>query len=154
MRAQWSEPGARLGAAAVARLAEAHARVPADLRVATQLGSRYLALGLLGEARAVLQRATAAYDARQVARTGGADAQLLGQAYFQLARASAGDRDSQVQHATLSFYLSPSVGFGKQIARMIAPEKFDGRSDGDFDNPFREATLRRLTQQRQTWLEE
>ena len=54
----------------------------------------------------------------------------------------------QVHHATLSFYLNPTVGFGKQIARIIAPEKFDGQPDGLFDNTFREATLRRLRQQR------
>jgi hypothetical protein len=77
---------------------------------------------------------------------------LLAQAYFQLARASVGDRDAQVHNATVSFYLNPSVGFGKQISRIIDPKRFDDRPGGDFDNQFREGTLRRLQRQRQAWL--
>jgi len=69
-----------------------------------------------------------------------------------LSRAAAGNRKAQVKHATLSFYLNPSVGYGKKIARIIAPEKFDGRPKGDFDNRFRERTLRHLQQERQAWL--
>ncbi|MBI2480601.1 MAG: hypothetical protein HYV60_18845, partial [Planctomycetia bacterium] len=79
-------------------------------------------------------------------------ARLLGQAYFQLSRSHAGDREAQVRFASLSFYLNPSVGFGKQIARIISPEKFDGRPDGDFDNTSREATLQRLSEERKAWL--
>ena len=51
------------------------------------------------------------------------EVQWSGEAVF---GAFEGDRDSQVRHATISFYLSPTIGFGKQIARIIAPEKFDG----------------------------
>ena len=77
---------------------------------------------------------------------------LVGQAYLLLSRAVE-DRAEKVEAATLSFYLNPSIGFGKQIARVIAPEKFDGRPQGDFDNQFREATLRRLRRERSEWLE-
>ncbi len=154
VRAQWSEPGTRLDSEAMARLAEAGSRTPRDLGIATQLGSRYLALGLSQEARTVLERSTKSYDSQSVARGGGDDARLLSQAYFQLARAYEGDRDNQVRFATLSYYLSPTVGLGKQIARIIAPDKFDGRAKGDFDNQFRERTLSRLTMERQAWLDE
>ncbi len=154
IRAQWSAPDARLNAAELARLTEANARSKHDLVLATQLASRYLALGLHKEARLVLQRAVDHYDAKTVARADGHTAVLLGQAHFQLARAFKGDRDSQVRHATLSFYLSPTVGFGKQIARIISPDRFDGRPDGGFDNGFREGTLRRLQQERAAWLGE
>lgn len=153
VRGQWSDPSGRLDAAELARLTEAHAKDPRDLAVATQLGSRYMALGLNEAARAVLQRAVETHDAKVTARAGGDIATLLGQAHFQLARACAGDRDSQVRHATLSYYLNPSIGFGKQIARIISPEKFDDRPSGDFDNRFREATLRRLVRERQAWLD-
>ena len=138
----------------IARLTEAAARNPRDLSIASQLASRYLALELRNEARAALLRATGLFDAKEIARAGGSDAQLLGQAYFQLARTYDDDRDSQVRCATLSFYLAPSVGFGKQIARLIAPEKFDGRPGGDFDNDFRESTLRRLKRERVAWMVE
>ncbi len=154
IRAQWSDPDARLDAAELARLTEANSRDQRNLALATQLGSRYSALGLLQEARLVLQRAVKDYDSKTIAQAGGEKAQQLGQAYFQLSRAFEGDRDGQVRHATLSFYLNPTIGFGKQIARIISPEKFDGRPKGDFDNRFREATLRRLKRERQAWLEE
>ena len=154
IRRQWSVPGARLDSASIARLAFEHLKSPRDLATATQLASRYLALGLAKQAKAVLQTSVAYHQPREIARAGGERARLLGQAYFQLSRASEGMRDEQVHHATLSFYLSPSVGFGKQIARIIAPEKFDGRPGGDFDNRFREATLQRLRRERITWLDE
>ncbi len=152
IRSKWTEPGARLGAAAIRRLSDASSKTPGDLAVATQLASRYSALGLQSEARRVLLRAVEQYDAKSTARSGGKQAKLLGQAYFQLSRCCVGDREKQIQHATQSFFLNPSVGFGKQIARIIAPEKFDGRPDGDFDNTFREGTLTRLKAERTAWL--
>jgi hypothetical protein len=151
-RAQWSRTESRLDTPAIARLAEAHQQEPGDLAIATQLGSRYNALGLSTEAGIVLRHATDRHDAKAVARTGGADARLLGQAYLQLARSCVDNRENQVRYATLAFYLSPTVGFGKQIARIIDPAKFDGRPNGDFDNRFREGTLRRLTREREAWL--
>ena len=78
---------------------------------------------------------------------------LLSQVYLQLAR-SAASQELRVEHATMSFYLNPTIGFGKQIARIIAPEKFDGRPDGSFDNAFREGTLRRLVKERREWLQQ
>jgi hypothetical protein len=152
VRALWSPAGARLDAAALERLARESSASPRNLLLATQLASRYLALELHKEARAVLERAVGHYDAKAVARAGGKSAQLLGQAYFQLSRAYEGDRQHQVEYAEQSFFLQPTVGFGKQIARIIDPEKFDGRPQGDFDNQFREGTLRRLKQQRLEWL--
>ncbi len=154
VRAKWSDPAARLDAAELARLTEANSRNPDDLHLATQLGSRFVALGLHDEARTILRRAVAKYDEKAAARGGGEQARLLGQAHFQLARTFTGDRQSQVRHATLSYYLNPTIGFGKQIARIIAPEKFDGRPAGDFDNRFREGTLRRLVKERASWLAE
>ena len=154
IRQQWSASGSRLESAAIARLAEQNASQPHDLQVATQLASRYLALGLTAEARSVLKMAIADTDAKTIARGGGEQAALLGQTYFQLARASKGNHDDQVRFATLSYYLQPSVGFGKQIARIIAPEKFDDRPGGDFDNQFREGTLKRLVREREAWLKD
>lgn len=72
--------------------------------------------------------------------------------YFQWSRAAVTDRDKQVERATISFFLDPTVGYGKQIARIISPEKFDGRPKGDFDNKFREGTLRCLKAERKKWL--
>jgi len=152
VRSKWTEPGARLGAAAIRRLSDTNSKTPSDLSVATQLASRYAALGLQSESRRVLLRAVEQYNAKSTAMSGGKQAKLLGQAYFQLSRCCVGDRKRQVQHATLSFFLNPTVGFGKQIARIIAPEKFDGRPDGDFDNTFREETLTRLKTERREWL--
>lgn len=153
IRSQWSEPGQRLDPSTIAQLAARHEAEPGDLAVAVELASRYLDLNLHGEAKRVLTAATDCYAAKEVARGDDAEqARLLGTAYLQLSRASVGDRDAQVQHATLSYYLNPSVGFGKQIARIIAPDKFDHRPLGDFDNAFREGTLRRLKQERKAWL--
>ena len=67
-------------------------------------------------------------------------------------RASEGDREQQVEYATLSYYLNPSIGFAKQIARIIDPEKFDNTPDGKLDNNFREGTYQRLKRQRAEWL--
>jgi hypothetical protein len=153
IRAQWSDPDARLDASELARLTEANSRDQPNLDLATQLGSRYSALGLHQEARLVLERAVKHYDPKAIAQAGGAESRQLGQAYFQLARAFEGDCEGQVRNATLSFFLNPTIGFGKQIARIISPEKFDGRPKGDFDNRFREATLRRLKQERRAWLD-
>lgn len=154
IRAQWTEPGARFGPRAISKLVARHEAAPTDLATSVELASRYLDLGLREEARAVLEPAVNRYDAKQVARGGDApQARLLGQAYLQLARAADGDRERQVECATMSYFLNPSVGFGKQIARIIAPEKFD-RPDGSFDNRFREGTLARLKKERVAWLAE
>lgn len=152
VRSQWSPPGARLSGAAISKLSAASSRKPHDLGVATQLASRYAALGLHSEASRVLFRAVQQHDAKSTARSGGRQAKLLGQAYFQLSRSCVGDQQKQVEYATQSFYLNPTVGFGKQVARIIAPERFDGRPAGDFDNTFREATLSRLKSERAEWL--
>lgn len=147
---KWSKPGKRLTAGEISRLSLASAEAPEDLALATELGSRYLALGLKREAQKVLKRSVELHDAKTVAHSKSA-APLLGQAYFQLARCCE-DRQAQVDLAEMSFFLNPSVGFGKQIARLIAPEKFDDRPQGDFDNRFREATLKRLRRERTEWL--
>lgn len=149
--AKWSQPGKRLEAGEIRRLSLASAASPQDLALATELGSRYLALGLKSEAQAVLQRSVDLHDSQAAIRWQSVTVALLGQAYFQLARC-AQDRQSRVEFAEMSFFLNPSVGFGKQIARMISPEKFDGRPQGDFDNQFREATLKRLQRERAEWL--
>lgn len=152
IRSQWSEPRRRLESSAIAALVEQFDADPDNLANAVELASRYLDLDLHAEAQRVLQEAVKHYEPKQVARSGDEQkAALLGQAYFQLSRASVGSRNKQVEYATLSFYLHPTVGYGKQIARIIAPEKFD-RPDGTFDNRFREGTLRRLRKERETWL--
>ena len=153
VRVQWSSPGSRLGPAEMARLVEANRKDPHDLKTAIDLSSRYLDLELPAEARKLLDVAVKGRDLKKAAQSGSEEpARLLGQAYFQLSRASVENRDEQVRHATTSFYLNPTIGFGKQIARIIAPEKFDGRPRGDFDNAFREGTLRRLKSEREEWL--
>lgn len=154
VRAQWTAPDSRLDSASLAALAQTHANKPTDLAIASQLGSCYLALGLRAEAQVVLQRAVEPYDVRAVAKAGQADAILLGQAYFQLMRSYEGDRANQVRHATTSYYLNPSIGFAKQIARLIDSEKFDHRADGSLDDTFREATYQRLKRERAAWLEQ
>lgn len=152
IRAQWSQPTSRLDSTALAGLVEANAKAPDNLAVATQLGSCYLALDLRAEAQTVLKRAIDRYDAKEVSRKGGSDSKLLGQAYFQLMRSHEGDLETQVRHATISYYLNPSIGFAKQIARIIAPESFDDRPDGHLDDTFREATYQRLKRDRTSWL--
>ena len=155
VRRQWTDSTARLEAAEVARLARAHQAKPTNLVTAIDLASRYLDLELLAEAAAVIRPAIEPHDPKLIAQSGDAKiSSLLAQAYFQLSRASAGNRKDQTRYATLSFFLNPTVGYGKQIARIIAPEKFDGRPQGDFDNEFREGTLRRLRQERAAWLQE
>jgi hypothetical protein len=154
IRRQWNDPDARLQPSTIARLVEVHAANPIELKTAVDLASRYLDLGLKREALSVLKPAVASRDPKRIAQSAdSAGARLLGQAYFQLARA-AGPRDDQVRFATLAFYLNPTVGYGKQIARIIAPERFDHRPAGDFDNDFREGTLRRLQRERQQWLQQ
>lgn len=152
IRQQFQSASTRLASSSVSALVAANAADPADQNAAVQLASRYLALGLKDEASTLLSRAIAGVDAREVATAGGAPAVLLSQVYLQLAR-SAADQKQRVEHATMSFYLNPTIGFGKQIARIIAPEKFDGRPDGSFDNAFREGTLRRLVKERREWLQ-
>lgn len=152
IRQQFRAAEQRLDSSAVARLAKANAAAPEDLEIATQLASRYVDLGLHQDGLAVLQKAVADKDCKKTAAAKGEQAQLLSQAYLQLARSSISDRDKQVEFATMSFYLNPTIGFGKQIARIIAPEKFDGQEDGSFDNKFREGTLRRLVKERREWL--
>lgn len=154
VRQQWSAAESRLDSAAMARLAEAHAAKPNDLAVATQLASRYLALGLNAEAAAVLQRAIQTYDVKQTALAGGDTARLLSQAYHQLMRSRRDDRERQVRDATTAYYLDPTIGFAKQIARLIDPAKFDHRPNGRLDNTFREATYQRLKRERAEWLAE
>lgn len=155
IRSQWSPPDARFDPQAIARLVNTLAGEPNNLAVAVDLASRYLDLELAREAAHVLRPIIRRYDPLEVTRSQDSQSsRLLGQAYFQLSRTAAGNRDEQVSYATLSFYLNPSVGYGKQIARLIAPEKFDHRPQGDFDNPFREATLRRLRREREAWLED
>lgn len=151
VRSQWSE--GRLDPVVLAALARYHAGHPDDLETAIELSSRYIDLKLLDEAQQVLRRTIAKYSPHTVATSKDvAKSRLLGQAYFQLSRAVS-DPKQTVEYATMAFYLNPSVGYGKQIARLIAPEKFDGRPKGDFDNEFREGTLRRLRRERQAWLE-
>ena len=155
IRKQWSPVGARLAPEAIAALVKKLEANPKDLEVTVELASRYLALGLYERARLVLDAALEHHDDRDVARSGDrARSLLLSQARLQLARSHQGDREAQVKHATLSFYLNPSIGLGKQIARIIAPEKFDHRPDGRFDVQFREGTLRRLRAERAKWLAE
>lgn len=153
IREQFQSPAARLEASSVAALVAANAKNPRDQNAAVQLASRYLALGLNAEAERLLQQSIEGIDPRAVAQAGGEPAVLLSQVFLQLSR-SAADQQQRVQHATMSFYLNPTIGFGKQIARIIAPEKFDGRADGSFDNAFREGTLRRLVKERRAWLQE
>ena len=155
IRRQWTDPAARLDPTEIARLARAHQTDPTELKTAVDLASRYLDLELRAEAATVIRPSLEAYDPKKVALSEDARLSgLLAQAYFQLSRASVGDREEQIRHATTSFFLNPTVGYGKQIARIIAPEKFDGRPDGDFDNEFREGTLRRLRQERAAWLQQ
>lgn len=152
VRKQFQTAEKRLDSSAVAKLAKAHAATPDDLVIATQLASRYIDLGLHKDGFAVVNKAVEGLNPRRIAVEKGDAAGLLSQAYLQLARSSVDDRSKQVEFATMSFYLNPTIGFGKQIARIIAPEKFDGKKDGSFDNAFREGTLRRLVKERQEWL--
>ena len=155
VRRRWTQPGLRLEPAQIAKLVDRRRRDPKDLLVAAELASRYLDLRLDREAAAVLRSTLAHYDPKRIARSADeSKAKQLGQAYLQMARASVGNRATQVRYATLSYYMNPSVGFGKQIARIIAPEKFDHRPAGDFDNEFREGTLRWLRKERLAWLKE
>ena len=153
IRKQFQSASARLASSSVSALVAANAEDPADQNAAVQLASRYIALGLKGKAYALLSHSIAGVKPREVAAAGGAPAVLLSQVYLQLAR-SAASQELRVEHATMSFYLNPTIGFGKQIARIIAPEKFDGRPDGSFDNAFREGTLRRLVKERREWLQQ
>lgn len=151
-RKQWSVSASRLNADTLAQLAEDNSKRPKDLLIATQLGSRYLSLGLPDKAVTILKRAIETYEPKAVARRGGTESRLLGQAYFQLMRCYERDRSLQVQHATTSYNLNPSIGFAKQIARIIDPAKFDATEDGYLDNRFREATYQRLKRERVEWL--
>lgn len=152
IRRQWTKSGRRVEPAAMAELVARYRAAPNNLAAAAELASRYLDLQLASEARHVLETAVSNYDARAVANSGDpATTRLLAQAYFQLARAS-DNREAAVRCATLSYYLNPFIGLGKQIARMIAPDKFDGRPDGNFDSQFRQATLDRLARDRELWL--
>lgn len=154
VRSQWSSPDSRFDPVAMASLAAANRDAPADLAVATQLASRYLALELRAEAKSILIHAIDEYDARAVANKGGTQSRLLGQAYFQMMRCLPGDRTGQIEFATISYFLNPSIGFAKQIARVIDPSKFDNRRDGSLDDTFREATYQRLKREREKWLAE
>ncbi len=152
IRKQWSKPGERLHPSAIAVLVKLNKQNPKDLKIVNQLASRYLDLKKFETTRKIIGVAIKHYSAKEVAR--GEDVAIrkaLAQAYFQLSRASVGDRTAQVKHATMSFYLAPTIGYAKQIARIIAPEKFDTKS-GRFDNQFREATRRRLYKERAAWL--
>jgi len=127
---------------------------PVDLETAEELGSRYIALEQYEKAEAVLALAAAEFDAQAIAKTDKKISRRLSRVYFQWSRAAVTDREQQVKRATTSFYLDPTVGYGKQIARIISPEKFDDRPKGDLDNKFREGTLRRLKSERKKWLSE
>lgn len=152
IRSQWSKPGQRLHPSAIAALVKLSKTNPKDLKVANQLASRYLDLKQFKEAKAILARAIKNYEPKDVARGKKKSLQQnLAQAYFQLSRAAVGDRKAQVKYATMSYYLSPTIGYAKQISRIIAPEKFDTKS-GRFDNRFREATAARLRRERAAWL--
>lgn len=152
-RSQWSNPSSRFEPGSLARLVEANRQSPRDMAIAAQLGSRYLALGLPNEAASILQRAVAGLNPKQIARQGGTQSQRLGQAYFQLMRCFENDREKMIEYATLSYRVNPSIGFGKQITRLIDPAKFDETESGRLDNRFREATYRRLQRERAEWLE-
>ncbi len=154
IRQQWTTPGQRLAPDRLVRLARRHAEEPQNLQVAVELASRYLDLQLSAEAASVLRPTLDLYKPLEVAKGGKpGQTRLLGQAYLQMARATVENRDDQVHYATLAYYLNPSIGFAKQISRIIAPEKFDRRPGGGFDNRFREATRRRLQQERRRWLQ-
>lgn len=151
-RRRFSTPGQRLDQSAIAALTERLRDDPQQLDTAVELGSRYLDLNLKSAAREILTEAVNHYEPRAIALSDDEPTRvLLANAHLQLSRAS-DSRDARVHHATLSYYLNPTVGFAKQIARIIAPEKFDDRPDGRFDNEFREATRRRLEQERRDWL--
>lgn len=149
---QWSRPASRLDSDVLSALVQALVKRPDDLEVATQLGSRYLALGLFDESRAVLQRVVKGYDAKAIARDGGSKSRLLGQAYLQLLRSCPDDREAQIQYATISYYVNPTIGFAKQITRIIDPTKFDHRGERGLDNDFREGAYQQLRRQRAAWL--
>ena len=109
VRGQWSKSGSRLDPAEMARLVDANRKNPRDLKTAVDLSSRYLDLELPTEARKVLDVAVKGRDLKKAAQSRSVKpGRLLGQAYFQLSRASVGDRDDQVRHATTSFFLSPA----------------------------------------------
>lgn len=150
---QWTPTGIRLNSSSMEALVASNRERPADLYIAAELGSRYISLNQFRQAEAVLSQAAAQLDPQEVARTDENTSRALARVYFQWSRASVKSREQRVARATTSFFLDPTVGFGKQIARMIAPDKFDGRPNGDFDNEFREATLRRLKAERKVWLD-
>ena len=149
---QWSDEEKRFDTRSLSQLVTANSRIPSDLLLAAQLGARFIALDLNEQATAVLLRAAECQNTKSAARTGGVIARRLAQVHFQLARSYSNDAKKRVRHATLSYFLNPSIGLGKQIARLISPEKFDARSDGTLDNIFREATLQRLIRERKSWL--
>ena len=152
IRNKWTTPGKRFDKQLIEALIQQHKTNPKDIRIGTELASRYIDSKRYAEARLLLNDVVNHYNAKQVVRN--KDKQLtqqLAQAYFQLSRANVADRKAAVKCATMSFYLHPTIGYGKQIARIIAPEKFD-RPDGRFDNRFREGTLKRLRKERTKWL--
>lgn len=152
IRRKFAPPADRLSAGAISLLVKRLEKAPADVAAAAELGSRYLLLSQHESAKRVLSSAIGHFDPQQLARSSDKKTQKsLSDAYLQLSRASRGDRAKQVESATLAYFLNPSVGLGKQIARVIAPEKFD-RPDGRFDNAFREGTLKRLRAERKSWL--
>lgn len=152
VRNQWTSANDRFDKSSMDELIAANEAKPADLSLAAELGSRHISLKQHAKAEAILARAATSLDAQKIARTDKETSRQLAQVYFQWSRSAIKDREQQVSRATTSFFLDPTVGYGKQIARIIAPEKFDGRPKGDFDNAFREATLRRLKAERKEWL--
>lgn len=153
VRSQWSDAKARLDESSMDELVAKNKAQPDDLETAAELGSRYIALEKYEKAETVLARAAGEFDAQAIARTDKKISRHLSWVYFQWSRAAPTDRELQVKRATTSFYLDPTVGYGKQIARIISPDKFDGRPKGDLDNRFREGTLRRLKSERIKWLQ-
>ena len=150
---QWSKQSQSDRSVAMRKLEAAHRSDSTDLAAANELASHYLSDKQIDKAKRVLESAVSHYDAHDVALSAEKQQkQLLAQTYLQLARATESDQQTSVRYATLSYYLNPTIGFAKQISRLIAPEKFDNRPQGGFDNQFRESTRRRLEKQRREWL--
>ena len=152
IRGQWTDAAARLAKSSIDELIAANNAQPDELGIAAELGSRYISLGEHAQAETILARAASSFDAQEVARTDKDTSRRLANVYLQWSRSAVENREHQVARATTSFHLNPSVGFGKQIARIIAPEKFDDRPGGGLDNNFREGTLKRLRAEREAWL--
>lgn len=151
--AQWTDSNSRLAPEAVDALRQEQQDSPEDLSIATELASRYLTLGEEPKAKAVLQAAAAAYDAKAVAKAGEPEQRtLLSRAFLQLSRAEEGDHAARVEAARTAYFIAPSIGLAKQISRIADPAKFDDRPDGTLDNPYRNDYAKRIAADRAAWL--